>query len=158
MEDFAIHALRVGEGELALSPMPGRAGDYPADLARILDWLPALVITMTMGAELDRSGAATFGDDLRAQGTQWRHCPVVDFGVDTGLDWPPLRDEALGILARGGRVLTHCYGGCGRSGMMALRLMIAAGEGADAALTRLRALRPCAVETPAQLDWALAGW
>jgi len=57
-------------------------------------------------------------------------------------------------LQGGGRVLIHCRGGCGRSGMAALRLMIESGEEAGAALSRLRALRPCAVETEAQMAWA----
>ncbi len=55
---------------------------------------------------------------------------------------------------QGGRVLVHCMGGCGRSGMALLRLMVESGEPADRALARLRAVRPCAVETPEQLAWA----
>jgi len=39
--------------------------------------------------------------------------------------------------------------------MNALRLMIAAGEPADAALLRLRKTRPCAIETMAQMTWAM---
>ena len=38
--------------------------------------------------------------------------------------------------------------------MIALRLMIDSDEAPDTALTRLRAARPCAVETKAQLRWA----
>jgi hypothetical protein len=41
--------------------------------------------------------------------------------------------------------------------MIVLRLMIAAGEHPDLALARLRETRPCAVETDAQMDWALRG-
>jgi hypothetical protein len=41
--------------------------------------------------------------------------------------------------------------------MIILRLMIAAGEGPDAALARLRKTRPCAVETDAQMAWARQG-
>ena len=59
-------------------------------------------------------------------------------------------------LRGGGRVLVHCRGGCGRSGMVALRLMIEAGEAPDEALSRLRSVRPCAVETKAQMGWAMA--
>ncbi|MDH5531227.1 MAG: protein phosphatase, partial [Paracoccaceae bacterium] len=44
--------------------------------------------------------------------------------------------------------------GCGRSGMAVLRLMVEAGEPVDVALIRLRKVRPCAVETDAQLAWA----
>ena len=57
-------------------------------------------------------------------------------------------NAALSALQGKGRVLIHCMGGCGRSGMAALRLMIEAGEAPGAALERLRAVRPCAVETP----------
>jgi protein-tyrosine phosphatase len=48
-------------------------------------------------------------------------------------------------------------GGCGRSGTAALRLMVEAGENPKAALQRLRAVRPCAVETPEQFQWAAGG-
>ncbi len=41
--------------------------------------------------------------------------------------------------------------------MALLRLMVEAGEDPGAALSRLRAVRPCAVETAAQFDWAAAG-
>jgi hypothetical protein len=41
--------------------------------------------------------------------------------------------------------------------MIALRLMVERGEPAEAALARLRAARPGAVETAEQLAWAQAG-
>ncbi|MGB3280173.1 MAG: protein-tyrosine phosphatase family protein, partial [Pseudorhodobacter sp.] len=62
--------------------------------------------------------------------------------------------ELRAILARGGRLMVHCRGGCGRTGMIALRLMVDTGEEPGAALARLRAVRPCAVETDAQEVWA----
>jgi hypothetical protein len=40
--------------------------------------------------------------------------------------------------------------------MVALRLMIELGEAPDDALARLRVVRSCAVETDAQMAWALA--
>lgn len=125
MSGFGPFALAAGGGTLALSPLPGRGGDFTGDLARLCDW---------------------------------RHLPVTDFGVpgpDSAAAWPALAAEALAVLAAGGRVLVHCHGGCGRSGMVALRLMIGTGEGAEAALARLRAVRPCAVETGAQMEWAM---
>ncbi len=155
--EFAIYRLAAGGGTLALSPMPGRTGAYAADRARLLAWGPALVISMTPLAELARNGAAGLPDDLAAAGTRWRHLPVADFGApgrDVQAAWPAVQVLVLEILAQGNRVLVHCHGGCGRSGMAVLRLMIAAGEAPGAALTRLRLVRPCAVETEAQLDWA----
>ena len=154
MPEFVIHTLPVGGGTLAISPMPGRTRHYHADWLRLMDWAPALVITMTPQAELERKGAGSLGADLANAGIGWLHLPVPDFGVPEVLDWPAVRDQTLDVLGQARRVLVHCHGGCGRSGMMCLRLMIAAGEDADAALARLRQVRPCAVETDAQMAWA----
>ncbi len=40
---------------------------------------------------------------------------------------------------------------------LSARLMVEAGEAGDRALARLRAVRPCAVETEAQMGWACEG-
>ena len=157
LSNFAIHRLNVGAGELAITPMPGRTRLYQTDLKTLIAWGPALVITMTEKFELDRQGAGTFGTDLLQAGIDWRHLPTPDFGVPTGQEWPQIQRYALEILAQKQRVLVHCFGGCGRSGMVCLRLMIGAGEEPHAALTRLRGVRPCAVETAQQMVWARTG-
>ena len=152
MAEFGIYGLKAGAGQLAISPMPGRNGDYGADFAAILDWGPAIVLSMTEEHEL----AVGFHSDLIAAGINVAHMPIVDFDVpdadNTSFDG--IASECLAALRDGRRVLVHCMGGCGRSGMAALRLMIMLGEGPDAALSRLRAVRPCAVETADQLTWA----
>ncbi len=157
---FEVYPLRVGAGQIALSPIIGRSGSYGADLAQVLAWSPALVLSMTTQAELDRTGARDLGEDLAAMGIGWHHLPVADFGApdaEVAGRWPQVFASAEAALAQGGKVLIHCYGGCGRSGMAALRLMVQAGEAPDAALARLRAARPCAVETDAQKAWAFSG-
>jgi protein-tyrosine phosphatase len=129
--------------------MPGRGGDFAGDLARLLDWRPDLVVSMTESHEM----AADLPGALAGAGIGWRHFPVVDYGVPAaGFD--ALASRIGAVLDGGGRVLLHCMGGCGRSGMVALAVMVRAGEAPDAALDRLRAVRPCAVETEAQRAWA----
>lgn len=154
---LTIAELRLGGGVLALSPMPGRGGAYAADLRDLLAFGPALVLTMTTAAELASKDAGSLPEDLARSGIDWLHLPIVDFGapdpVTAGL-WPDASARAMAVLARGGKVLVHCMGGCGRSGMAALRLMVEAGEEPSAALARLRAVRPCALETPEQFGWA----
>lgn len=151
MQEFSIFELPVGRGIIALCPMPGRAGDYAVDLATILAWAPDLTISMVESFEL----AGPLSADLSAAGGIWIQVPVVDFDVPAGdTDWA-IATAQIGIaLENGGRVLVHCMGGCGRSGMAVLRVMIAAGEQPNAALARLRDVRPCAVETGAQMIWA----
>ena len=159
MKPFAIADLPLGAGRLGICRMPGRAGDYAGDLGAVLGWGPALVLTMTGQDELERCGAAGLSRDLAAAGIAWRHLPVQDFGANSpGLlqGWPGASAQAHAVLTGGGRVLAHCMGGCGRSGMALLRLMVEAGEAADAGLERLRAVRPCAVETEEQRAWGAA--
>lgn len=154
---FEIAELPLRNGMIGISPAPGRGGDYFVDCTRILRWGADLVLTMTTAPELDRLGAGDFGSDLETAGVVWRHLPIPDFGAppqDVAAAWPEVSAEAHGILEGGGRVLAHCFGGCGRSGMALMRLMVEAGEDADPALVRLRDVRPCAVEMPAQQAWA----
>ncbi|MBU2994231.1 dual specificity protein phosphatase family protein [Octadecabacter sp. 1_MG-2023] len=160
LAEFAIYPVAVGAGQIALSAIPGRYGTYEDNLSAILHWGPDLVLTMTGQAELDRVGATDFGADLSAAGVAWRHLPIVDFGApnaDVIALWPETSALAHDVLAQGCKILSHCFGGCGRSGMVALRLMIETGEAPDAALARLRAVRPCAVERDAQFEWASNG-
>ena len=145
---------------MALCPMPGRGGDYAGDLAAVVRWRPAMVLSMATGPELAACGALGLPGDLANRGIGWHHLPVTDFGADSIAlrdAWAAGSLEARKNLAAGHGVLAHCLGGCGRSGMAVLRLMIEAGEAPEAALARLRAVRPCAVETGAQLAWASRG-
>lgn len=157
MSGLVIYGLSVGNGILALCPMPGAGGNYGEDLNLIHDWQPGLVISMTTRDEMEAVGAGNLGADLQSMASRWVHLPVEDFGTptqDVTRKWPEVSRSARQALAGGGRVLVHCRGGCGRSGMAVLRLMIESGEPSDQALARLRAVRDCAVETEAQMNWA----
>ena len=160
MVEYPIAELPLRQGTLGISALPGRTGFYEHDLSAILAWGADLVLTMTVTEELVYGDASTLGADLEAAGVIWHHLPIPDMGApppETEARWPDASAAAHDLLKRGGRVLAHCYGGCGRSGMALVRLMVEAGEEAEAALQRLRRVRPCAVETPEQLDWAARG-
>ncbi len=160
MNTFSLSALSVGGGTVAIASLPGRSGAYKDDMEAFDAFKPSLVLTMVTQAELAENGVPTFGIDVQGQGSRWVHLPVTDFGAPArdveGL-WPSASAAARSALAGGGRVLVHCKGGCGRSGMAVLRLMVELGEDVTQALHRLRAVRPCAVETEAQMAWAQAG-
>ena len=157
MAEFPIFELPLAKGVAALGPIPGRTGAYEADVSALLRWAPDLVISMTGVHEMDRVGASEMSKELVLANVDWRHVPITDFGIPTANTeetWASVQAQALDVLERGGRVFVHCYGGCGRSGMAILRLMVRAGEDPNSALARLRAARPCAVETDAQFAWA----
>lgn len=150
-----IATLATATGQIGICPLPGRMGDYAQDLAAVLGWSPSLVVSLTEGGEMKAKGGDGLPADLAASGVAWLNLPIPDFGT------PPatLRAGWAAISAKlrqEPRLLVHCMGGCGRSGMIVLRLLIEMGEMPEAALKRLREARPCAVETKAQMRWALA--
>lgn len=160
MSGLVVFALPVGGGTLALSSLPGRDGDYRGDLELFHEWQPGIVITMVTEAELAEVGGLKIGTDIQAMASRWVHLPIQDFstpGTEIEARWPQVSRAVRSALKGGGRVIVHCKGGCGRSGMVVLRLMVECGEDRFGALNRLRNLRACAVETKGQLQWAFAG-
>ena len=155
-----ISKLDLAAGQIGICPMPGRGGDYADDLEVVRAWGPTLVLSMTPKAEMAAHGAAGFGADLAQAGIGWAQLAVGDFtapSADQAADWQAISASARAVLHGGGKVLAHCMAGCGRSGAAVLRLMVELGESPDAALTRLRAVRACAVERPEQFAWASEG-
>jgi protein-tyrosine phosphatase len=51
----------------------------------------------------------------------------------------------------------HCRGGLGRAGMISARLLVESGVEPTAAMERVRAARPGAIETPRQEEWVRTG-
>ena len=159
MSELVVFALPVGGGILAMSSLPGRGGDYKGDLETLHQWQPGLVLTMTTDAEMAEVGAQMLGNDIQSMASRWIHLAVLDYGTPSEemmAKWPEVSKTVRTMLHGGGRVVVHCRGGCGRSGMVALRLMVECGEDRFSALTRLRGVRDCAVETKGQLHWAFA--
>ena len=156
MAEFQIFEVPLGNGHIGICQMPGRH-NLTSDLDILRDWGADLILTMTSQGELDAAGIGDIGHRLGDLGIGWQHLPVTDFGAptcDTALAWPAAAAKAHEVLQNGGRVVAHCWGGCGRSGMAVLRLMVETGEPPEDALARLRSVRPCAVETEGQQYWA----
>ena len=153
---FTISEILLGAGTIGICPLPGRFNSYAKDFALILDWRPDLVISLTDNLELIRAGIHELPRDLKKAKIEWKHFPIVDFGIpdESSGGWSEISQQTHASLAAGGRILCHCYGGCGRSGMVVMKLMCELGESGDNALFRLRQIRQCAVETSAQKRWA----
>ncbi len=157
-----------GGGMLGLVHCPGRRQvdglghhwrrDLADDVACIAAWRPRAVLTLLEAHEFANLGVPDLAHAITAAGLTWHHFPIPDMGVP-GADFARgLADaDVLEALRRGERVLIHCAAGLGRTGMLAAKLLVALGVPADEAISRVRAARPGAIETPAQAAYVSAG-
>lgn len=162
IEPFTIATLDLGRAaRIGIVRLPGRSGDLVGDIAAIRDWGAKAVVSMTELSEMAAKGAGDLAALLAASGIAHLHFPIRDFGAPEQRDqrWPELAGVVHSRLDAGEAVLLHCMGGHGRSGMVALRLLVERGMEPQAALQLVRAERPGAVETAAQEAWGkgLAG-
>jgi protein-tyrosine phosphatase len=91
---------------------------------------------------------------LRANvGTDAVHHPIPDMHAPTVEDLGALVDDIYSRLAVGEVIIVHCAGGIGRSGTVAVAVLLRAGVRIDDALTTVRSNRPMAgPEVGAQQD------
>lgn len=155
---FQITTLPLPRGgRLGLCGLPGLGGDLASDIAAMIDWQPGIVLSMTEQHEMEEGGCGNLSQILARSDIPWIHLPIADFGAlnsADGANWPPVSARLHRLLDEDRGVLLHCRGGQGRSGMIALRLLVERGEEPGEALKRLRDVRPGAVETAEQLEWA----
>ena len=133
-------------GVLAICPEPVEESAF----TEISDWNADVIVTMTSVEEFARDD---FAAKISQTAAQWMQAMVTDFGVPDS-DFSVVIARLLTILNNNGRVLIHCKGGQGRSGMLAMRLLVEQGEPAIDALSRIRKVRANAVETIQQEQWA----
>lgn len=158
---FRIYDVTLALGLVGLCPLPGRFSPMAEDLETVRAWGPSIVVSLTELPEMARHGAENLGSLLGAQEVEWAHLSIADYGTpadESARAWPVLSQRLHAVLDSDGRVLVHCFGGLGRSGTIALRLMVERGEHPADALKRLRTVRPGAVETDAQYAWAATGY
>jgi protein-tyrosine phosphatase len=139
-------------GVIALSPQPMTQEEFDT----IAEWKPDIVVTHTTETEFPND--PFLPTEFRNSNFDWHYVPIIDFGAPIGDDleiWEQTANLLTAELNTGARILCHCKGGQGRSGMMVLRVLVSQGEAAQVALARLREIRPGAVETDAQMSWAL---
>ena len=161
-----VAAGLLEDGLIGLTFAPGKqqpggiSGAHRRDLATDLDviarWNAAAVVCLVEQHELDQLGISNLGAEVRRRHMEWHHWPIRDYGVpdDTfNAAWPARSKKLRDLLDRGGRVLIHCKGGLGRTGMVAARLLKESFYSAADAIAAVRSVRPGSVETLEQERW-----
>ena len=167
-----IAAIPVGPdgGAIGITFAPGKQQvsaysgthqrDLHADLDVIAAWNAAAVVTLVEPHELQSLGITALGAEVRRRHMEWHHWPIADYNVpDAEFEaaWPARSAALRALLECGGRILIHCKGGLGRAGMVSARLLVEMGASPDAAMERVRAVRPGAIENPPQERWVAQG-
>ena len=156
--DLAGTGLPASAG-LAVVLCPGRK-DRGRDLQTDLEVLGTQGVSALYGfitePELAAVGVSTIAEQARAQAIDYALLPIPDQGVPTIAEAQAWIGQAVSQLQRGEKVVFHCLGGLGRSGMLAACVLAACGIPGDESVVRVRAVRgPRALETREQELFAL---
>jgi ADP-ribosyl-[dinitrogen reductase] hydrolase len=132
--------------------------DLSIDLDAIRNWGAAAVVTLLEPKEVLLLRVEHLGEEIRRRGMLWFHLPIADVSTpDEGFErnWALAGDELRTLLHNRRDVLVHCRGGLGRAGTIAARLLIELGMEPAIAISRVRAVRPGAIETREQEKYVL---
>lgn len=144
-------------GALIFTPCPGsRDTTLEEALLTLKQAGAAGVITLMPYSELAANGAGQIAQQCQALALAWYHLPVADEQVpleDFGEGWRASRQAIIEHLRDGRSLAIHCKGGSGRTGLIAVRILIEAGIARDEAIALVQALRPKAIQHPAHVNW-----
>ena len=123
------------------------------DIKTIKEWNADIVITLLETHEFDELKVPHFKTDILNACKKWYHLPIRDKSIPC-LDWLSvwftIREELISALNSGQRILIHCKGGFGRTGLMATQLLLETHTTVSEALCIVRESRNGAVETAIQ--------
>ena len=154
-----IWQLDVAENKAALllTPCPGTKG---TELKASLEQLKALgaeaIVTALNTEEMEKAGVAALSSLAQELGMLWFHQPIEDDcapGNDFAQRWQTISPKVQAILDNGGKVVLHCMGGSGRTGLLAAHLLLERGWKLDTIKSEVKALRPGAFSKQVQIDY-----
>lgn len=154
---YDILAVPGCQGRLLFTPCPGLKD---TSIASALDTLKAAgadaLITLMPDEELCLNQVGELPALCAERGMKWFHLPVADEQVpldDFADAWAQSRARICALLDEGRRIAIHCRGGSGRTGLIAARILIERGLPRAEAIAMVQALRPKAIQHPAQAAW-----
>lgn len=154
------------EGRLGLTLCPGKKDEgrgwdrnLEDDLRVIRNWGASTVISLIEPHEFALLQVPELSDTAIRMGMCWIHLPIRDVDVpDERFEhgWLAVGQDIHQCIDAGERLLIHCRGGLGRTGLVAARILVERGCLPRDAVHRVRAVRPGAIETFAQEQYVIA--
>jgi ADP-ribosyl-[dinitrogen reductase] hydrolase len=162
---IAAVIIRDGPGVIGLTFCPGKkhkglySGHWDRNLRSDLSVIQAfgakILVTLMENEELSDVGvpAESLASAAKEFGLEWHHLPIRDIAIpDERFEdlWTYSGLQLRRALARGERIVVHCKGGLGRTGLVAGRLLVEFGDEPEIAIQKIRAARQGCVETAEQ--------
>ena len=144
-----------GSGSLAITTRP-RGGDWLDDDIGSLRRHGIDVLVSLLG--IDEAHELGLADESRAcsaAGIEFLQVPVPDFGTPQDpVEFIQKTRDLVALLHGGKSVAVHCRQGIGRSGLLAVSVLVQTGVPLAAAIDVVSRARGVSVpEAPAQLEW-----
>ena len=147
-------------GLLGLTTCPGKKDfsrdwdrDLGADIQAIVQWGASSVITLIEDHEFKLLDIESLSEAVGNAGLHWWHLPIRDVDVpDKRFEeqWKLVGPKVHAGLSSDERILVHCRGGLGRTGLLAGRILVERGVEPVTAIAMVRTARPGAIETAEQ--------
>lgn len=157
---FDVLPLDGGSTLLLSSHPAGFVGLEPKEVVTLyVEQGTRLLLSLLTEQELLSLKLGDLADICHAQGVQWMHSPIKDFKTpdSTFEAWWVENRAVLHDCLNGGHTLAmHCWGGYGRSGTIAARLLVERGATPAEAIRVVRAHRSGTIESKAQEQYILS--
>ena len=154
--DWVDHDL-ISSGALGLTILPGRK-DYSRsideDLKQLKEQGVDVVIPLITDDELDHFGVGDLLDNYIDHGFQVYRLPIMDQLTCSEEEMRDMATRLDLLLGANKKIMIHCVGGLGRSGMIAAAYLKYRGLSYEKAITAVRNSRgPRAIESTEQEEF-----
>lgn len=140
-------------GKVQKSAMSGDwARDLNTDLGAIQEWGASTLVTLMEPHELEAFKVSALPESI-PEGLAHFTLPIVDGGVPDAQwerTWQQVGPQLRSSLRDGKRIVIHCRGGLGRTGIVTARLLVEFGMDPELAIKTVRKARPGAIENSLQ--------
>ena len=153
------------EGRLGLTICPGKKDlprhwnrDLDEDLSIIRNWGASTVVTLIEAHEFELLKVSRLGERVQELGMRWIHLPIRDVDVPDWRfekEWVTAGPEIHRRIRAGEKILIHCRGGLGRTGLVVGLILVERGGVPRDAIQQVRAARHGAIETAEQEKYVL---
>jgi len=147
----------LGSCVIGMAMCPGRRNhrNWDRDLILDIEVLKKhgveLVITLMKYEELDRMKLSHLTEEIRKSHIESIHFPITDKWLPDSIDeFCKIVNQVVGFIKEGKRLLVHCNGGKGRTGLLVVGCLIKLGLSQNEATEIIRKVRPGMLRNPAQ--------